>query len=94
MIGAAVVSGVGAAGNVVATGFNIADAVKKPDEGPAAPGENAKPAGNPTGTVNAVTAGVGAAAGTTAAIMSGASASKLDKIMEHIEKCQSSAKAL
>ena len=102
MVGAAVVSGVGAAGNIVATGFNVANAVKKPSEGSATPGESeagdetAKPADNknPTGTVNTVTAGVGAATGTASAVMSGVSAGKLDKIIEQFEKCQNAVKAL
>jgi len=97
MVGAAVVSGVGAAGNIVASGFNVANAVK----GPAAPGESgvgdetAKPeAKNVQGTVNAVASGVGAATGTAAAVMSGVSAKKLNTIIEQIEKCQSAMRKL
>jgi len=108
MIGSAVVAGVGAAGNIVASGFNIANAVKKPDEvaKPTPEGENeakdettkpdaAKPdAKKVQGTVNVVASGVGAATGTASAVMSGVSADKLGKLIERFKECQNAVNKL
>ncbi|MDR1027577.1 MAG: hypothetical protein LBL46_04140 [Rickettsiales bacterium] len=112
MTGAAVVSGIGAAGNLAASAGNIYGAVKN---GQAAAGESADattavaaPAASAETAVatngnglkpgeafkgqqmmNTITAGVGAAAGTTSTIINAASAGKLGKIIDQIEGCKS-----
>ena len=118
MTGAAVVSGIGAAGNIAASAGNVYGAIKdgqaKKAADAAAAGESGDEAAAPAEAVpvetaavannsglkpgeafkgqqmmNTITAGVGAAAGTTSTIINAASAGKLGKIIDQIEGCKS-----
>ncbi|MDR3208482.1 MAG: hypothetical protein LBT45_01385 [Rickettsiales bacterium] len=117
LVASTVVSGIGAAGAAVATGFNIANAAGNANAGKKAAAEpsgdnqdnaEAEPAaagnagaananqnkfdlGGAAKTANTVASGVGVATGAASAVLSGMSAGEINKIVEQIEKCKSSA---